>query len=104
VRFWLKVCSFFFVVGILSLILVSADHIFSLGIWHGHYPPTTTNATGESEYSTYGECMLYIGITVVVAGLLGAFLTRRLQRREMEAAMFLEMVRQQGIEEGREDA
>lgn len=102
-RFWLKVFAFFFFGGILSLIIVGADHLFHFGIWNGNYPPVSTNGAGESEYSTFGQCMLYLGITVVVAGLLGTFLMRRLQRREIEAEIFLEMVRQQGLEEGREE-
>jgi len=101
-RFWLKICAFFFVVGIFSLILVSADHVFGLGIWNGHYPPSTTEE-GVTTYSSYGKCMLYLGITVVVAGALGTFLMGRIRRREVEALILLEAIRQQGIEEGRDE-
>lgn len=102
VRFWMKVCAFFFIGGLLSLVLVSADHFLSLGIWNGHYPPKTVNGDGIAEYKTYGECILLLGITVVIAGTLGTFLMGRLRPREMEVAVLMEMLRQQGREEARE--
>lgn len=101
-RFWYRVCQFFFFGGILSALLGLADHLLGLGIWHGAYPPVHAEANGQSSASSFGEFMLTIGITVGVAFLGLMWLGRKLEKRAMEAYFLLEAMREQGVEEGRE--
>jgi hypothetical protein len=103
-RFLVKVCALFFVCGLLSMLLGTADQLFDLGLWHGAYPPIQTDANGVQTASTYGEFMLYAGGTTLFALLLGSYLWYRLQRRYEAAVLFMEAVRAQGYEEAREEA
>jgi len=95
-----RICKFFFVGGILSALLGTADHLFSLGIWHGGYPPVQTDANGHQTESTYGQFLLYAGMTMLLALIVGSWLRVRLTRRAERAFALLEAMRIQGIEEG----
>jgi hypothetical protein len=72
-RFLLGLCRFFIWGGILSLLLVTADQILGLGIWHGAYPPVQTDEAGRQTASTYWECMAYIGGAILI-GIVGQWL------------------------------
>jgi hypothetical protein len=91
VSFWVKVCAVFFVSGVGSMILGTADQLFDLGFWHGAYPPVQEAGTPHEHATTYGQFMLYAGITALVSGLLGTFLYNRRIRRQEEALMLLQL-------------
>jgi len=100
--FLFRTCQFFAGCGLLSMVLVTADEIFGLGIWPNGYPAGETNARGEAIGSSYGHFMLVAVITVVVATLLGSFLAVRMRRREERAILFLEMLELAEAEEEEE--
>ena len=75
-RFLMKVCAFFFVVGLLSIALASLNELFNLGIWHGDYPVLGTDKSGASTTipGSYGKFMVQFTIIVVASGVLGSIL------------------------------
>jgi hypothetical protein len=91
VRFLLKVCAFFYVMGLLSLALGTLNEIFGLGIWHsGGYPGlfTFNEEAGQAmrqEPVGYGQFVLEFGAVTLGAMLLGTFIMWRLRIREMRA-------------------
>lgn len=73
----MKVCAFFFVAGLLSILLASVNELFNLGIWHaGDYPVLGTDKSGASTTvpGSYGKFMVQFTIIVVASGVLGSIL------------------------------
>lgn len=90
-RFLLKVCAFFFAVGLLSLALGTLNEVFGLGAWHsGGYPGVftfdeTAGHVVHQEPVGYGQFILEFGAVTLGAMLLGTFILWRLRLREMRA-------------------
>lgn len=100
--FWIKVCAIFSVSALGGLVFGTADEVFNLGIWRGHYPPVYTEDNGSVHYETYGAFMLWAAIIFLVASGLGSWLWWRRLRRAEDALLLMEYMRQRGYEEGAE--
>ena len=61
-RFLMKVCSFFFAIGLLSLFLGTINAIFGLGMWHAHGYPTLNYHTAPdgSQQNTPGDFWTFL--------------------------------------------
>lgn len=88
-RFLLKLCGWFFGIGVLGVIVATANQIFGLGMFPNGYPVGKTTEQGQQVGGSYGEFMLVAGVTLAVTCLLGMFLMWRLQRRQERAELLL---------------
>jgi len=102
-RFWYRICQLYYSLGILSLLIATADQVFGWNLFPNGYPAGETNAAGQSVGSSYGHFMLVAGATTLVAFLLGTFLNYRLNRRYEEAIVVMEAIRAQGYEEAQDE-
>ena len=74
----MKLLAFFFCIGVLSLLLITANAIFGLGIWQPHeYPApfnfqSTPDGGTEQVPSDYGTCLWQLGL--LTAGIGGLWL------------------------------
>lgn len=72
-RFIFRCCQFFFALGLLSLIILGADKLFSLGMWEeGAYPSISTDGEGHQVGATFWSSFLQIGTVTLGAFLLGS--------------------------------
>ena len=75
-RFLLKVCAFFFVGGLLSLALLSANEAFGLGMWHHDAYPII--GQHDSVYGqvpgTFWHSIRQFATITIVAGVVGTAL------------------------------
>lgn len=102
-RFWYRTCQLFYGLGILSLVIATANQVFGWNMFPNGYPAGGTNSHGESVGSSYGHFMVVAGATTLVALLLGYFLQHRLRRRYAEGMLMMEEMRYQGYQEALED-
>lgn len=76
VRFLLKVCAFFFVGGLLSLVLLSANEVFGLGMWHHDAYPIIGQHDGVHGQvpGTFWHSIRQFATITIVAGVVGTVL------------------------------
>jgi len=86
-RFIMKVCAFFFSIGLLGLAIGVANELFNLGIFNDDYPVIDFSASGNESSTvagTFGEYAKQTGLMVLAAGFLGAILLYYVGEEEYE--------------------